>query len=46
MKNIKFISLLIIALGMGFTSCEKDEPKDDPNAPTEETDFEIGRAHV
>jgi len=26
MKNIKFISLLIVALGMGFTSCEKDEP--------------------
>ena len=26
MKKIKFISLLIVALGMGFTSCEKDEP--------------------
>ena len=41
MKKIKFISLLIMALGMSFTSCEKDEPKDDPNAPTEETDFDI-----
>lgn len=41
MKKIKFISLLIVALGMSFTSCEKDEPKDDPNAPTEETDFDI-----
>ena len=26
MKKIKFISLLIVALGMGFTSCENDEP--------------------
>ena len=41
MKKIKFISLLIVALGMGFTSCEKDEPKDDPNAPVEEADFDI-----
>ena len=29
MKNIKFIPLLIIALGMGFTSCENDEPEVD-----------------
>ena len=41
MKKIKFISLLIVALGISFTSCEKDEPKDDPNAPVEEADFDI-----
>ena len=41
MKKIKFISLLIMALGMSFTSCEKDEPKEDPNTPTEEADFDI-----
>ena len=39
MKKIKFISLLIIALGMGFTSCEKDEPKEDPKE--EPADFDI-----
>ena len=27
MKKIKFISVLIVALGMGFTSCENDEPE-------------------
>ena len=41
MKKIKFISLLIMALGMSFTSCEKDEPKDDTKAPVEEADFDI-----
>ena len=40
MKNIKFIPLLIVALGMGITSCEKDEPNDDPKAPAEFDIFE------
>lgn len=39
MKKIKFISLLIVALGIGFTSCEKDEPKEDPKE--EPANFDI-----
>ena len=40
MKKLKFI-IGLLAICVGFASCEKDEPKDDPNAPVEEVDFDI-----